>query len=226
MVMPCKCTVLLYLTVQWSISTFVLIMKSDTSQDTRTRILVTAFELFSRHGYSSTSVRDIGKTIGTSAGVLTYHFARKSDLYQAAIEAPYARFVEKLEACINLEGLTPAQRLRAVIDFIAAPDEETLKLLRLLLRQLLDGIEPLSPLLPTFKQGHLRVLMQAINDAACAGQLPEGVDVSVLPIILGGAIFPTLLNSSLADNPEAQMMAKVMTGRSKDILIRLLGINA
>ena len=52
----------------------------------REQILTTAFELFSRKGFSGTTTKDIAKAAGVSEAMVFKHFASKDELYDALLE--------------------------------------------------------------------------------------------------------------------------------------------
>ena len=54
--------------------------------DRREEILLTARDLFSRHGFAKVSLRDIAGELGISVGNLTYYFPRKADLVDAVLD--------------------------------------------------------------------------------------------------------------------------------------------
>ena len=53
----------------------------------REQILQTAFELFSRKGFSGTTTKDIAKAAGVSEAMVFKHFASKDELYGALLDA-------------------------------------------------------------------------------------------------------------------------------------------
>ena len=53
----------------------------------REQILQTAFDLFSRRGFSGTTTKDIAKAAGVSEAMVFKHFSSKDELYGALIEA-------------------------------------------------------------------------------------------------------------------------------------------
>ncbi len=57
----------------------------------------TASELFARHGYHGTSIRDIAKAVGVTAGAIYVHFPSKSHLLLAI----YRTGVERIGAAID-----------------------------------------------------------------------------------------------------------------------------
>jgi len=58
-------------------------------ETTKHRLLEIAIELFRRHGYNGTSVRDIASAVGISPPALYNHFPNKKALYQAAVAAAF-----------------------------------------------------------------------------------------------------------------------------------------
>lgn len=55
-------------------------------RDTRAQILAVATELFARHGYQRTSLRQIADRLGVTKAAVLYHFAAKPDILAALIE--------------------------------------------------------------------------------------------------------------------------------------------
>ena len=53
----------------------------------REQILQTAFDLFSRRGFSGTTTKDIAKAAGVSEAMVFKHFSSKDELYRALVEA-------------------------------------------------------------------------------------------------------------------------------------------
>ena len=55
--------------------------------DKRQRLVTAAIEQFHRHGYARTSLADVAKAAGLSAGNVFYYFKSKDDLARAVIDA-------------------------------------------------------------------------------------------------------------------------------------------
>ncbi|MEU9349311.1 TetR family transcriptional regulator [Streptomyces sp. NPDC048278] len=60
------------------------------SADTRDRILVTAREEFSEHGFEKTSVRAIAKAAGVDSALVHHYFGTKEQIFEAAIAVAFA----------------------------------------------------------------------------------------------------------------------------------------
>lgn len=57
-----------------------------TGDKRREQILQTAFDLFSRRGFSGTTTKDIARAAGVSEAMVFKHFSSKDELYSAIIE--------------------------------------------------------------------------------------------------------------------------------------------
>jgi AcrR family transcriptional regulator len=188
-------------------------------------ILERAFERFCAHGYAGTSVRQVAAAAKVSPGVVTYHYPKKDQLFRAAIELPYGRFVAELRARVEAPATSARDRLRHVIDLLGHPGDELRGLLRLLLRQVLDSVEPVAGLAPLFLQGHIALLGKVITDASEEGALPEGVGLGAMPIIFGGLILPHLLADSLRSVPAVQPFTTALIADSQRSMLRLLRLS-
>ncbi len=71
--------------------------------ETRKNILRTAAQLFSQHGYSGTSFRDITRASKIGLGSLVYHFGVKENLYAATVSHFYPSAEKLMEIVSPLE---------------------------------------------------------------------------------------------------------------------------
>ncbi|WP_372492796.1 DUF6758 family protein, partial [Micromonospora foliorum] len=79
-------------------------MTADPADDTRTRILRAALDLFAEHGYQRTSLRQIGERLRLSKTAILYHFPAKEHLLAALVEP----LVADLEALLDAAQTQPA----------------------------------------------------------------------------------------------------------------------
>jgi AcrR family transcriptional regulator len=83
--------------------------------ETRQRILAIAAGLFSRQGYTGTTIADIARELGTTTAALYYHFPSKAEILGGLLAQPltaYTRIIESLDS----EKPEPAELLGAFID--------------------------------------------------------------------------------------------------------------
>ncbi|MGC4846997.1 TetR family transcriptional regulator [Micromonospora sp. DT15] len=83
-------------------------MTADPADDTRTRILRAALDLFAEHGYQRTSLRQIGERLRLTKAAILYHFPAKENLLAALVEP----LVADLEALLDSAQHQPTELAR------------------------------------------------------------------------------------------------------------------
>ncbi|MEU8300096.1 TetR family transcriptional regulator [Micromonospora sp. NPDC048909] len=83
-------------------------MTGEPADDTRTRILRAALDLFAEHGYQRTSLRQIGERLRLTKAAVLYHFPAKEHLLSALVEPLLA----DLEALLDVAGEQPTEQAR------------------------------------------------------------------------------------------------------------------
>lgn len=76
-------------------------------------VMDAAAELFAKHGYHGTSMREVAKASGVTPGAIYAHFTAKHDLLVAIYQAGVRRIEESIEAA-SRKGGSPWQRLEAI----------------------------------------------------------------------------------------------------------------
>ena len=156
----------------------------ERSDERRHQILLAAAELFSQHGYSGTSIRDIAHLVGMLPGSVYHYFPAKEDLFAAVHQEGFRQLVQRTEA--TLAGETdPWRRLElACAEQIAT----------------ITGDNPIQLVTATglyaIHEQHLQRQMRAdrrhyekiIRQLIDALDLPRGVDRSLFRLLLLGAI--------------------------------------
>lgn len=87
-----------------------------TQDDTRSRILQAASEVFVEKGFRKTTVRDICAAADANVAAINYHFGDKKRLYGQVLEMWMHEFVEAGEPTRGITPeSTPKERLRAYV---------------------------------------------------------------------------------------------------------------
>jgi AcrR family transcriptional regulator len=71
---------------------------------------------FAAHGLAGTRVQDIADRTQTSKRMIFYYYTDKEGLYRAVLEDAYRR-VREGEAALDLDGLSPVEALRRLVEF-------------------------------------------------------------------------------------------------------------
>ena len=149
--------------------------------NTRADLLESAEALFADKGFYGVSISNIATTLEITKQALLHHFKSKENLYAAVLENCVAHLQLLLDG-LNRE-LTPLEQLFALIDAIADGDARTTRVIRLLVRELLDNPQRadsaqkwfLTPLLAEFEgivaQGQQRGEFREVNGLAFVYQI-------------------------------------------------------
>lgn len=92
-------------------------------QATRQRLLEEARKLFSKKGFTGTSIREVTGRAGANLGAVTYHFGSKQALYEAVIRAFITPMQARFDAAAGAPGPVLDQIEGAVRALAAAFDE-------------------------------------------------------------------------------------------------------
>ena len=107
---------------------------------TKEKLLITAQALFSKSGFYGTSINDVAAQVSVSKQGLLHHFPSKEKLY-AAVLAQAAHHLVELVQEIKAESDDAQVQLFALFSKMTCADEERLRVIILLMRELLDNRE-------------------------------------------------------------------------------------
>ena len=132
---------------------------------TKDKLLSTATILFSKNGFYGTSINDVAAEVSVSKQGLLHHFPSKEKLYAAVIAQAAHHLVDLVEE-IKTESDNAPNQLFALFKRMVCADEERLRVIILLMRELLDNRE-------RAEQAHkwfLRPFLDAVVAIVTSGQ--------------------------------------------------------
>lgn len=141
------------------------------TSERRRAILESAFEVFSRVGYRSGSMRDVAQRIGISHTTLLHHFSSKSDLLAGVLEL-------RDESTPPAPGQPGIGLLRQLVEVVRR-NQETPGLTELYCILSAEATDAEHPAHAYFRGRYVRILNQlreGLEDMAARGELREGVD--------------------------------------------------
>lgn len=106
--------------------------------ETRERILHAARDLFARHGFAATSIKDISTASGRNSALIHYYFDSKDSLYRAVLDDSLESGLARLGAAFR-PGNDPRANLRAFVQAQQQMLEHNPELLHLMVREMLDA---------------------------------------------------------------------------------------
>jgi AcrR family transcriptional regulator len=113
------------------------------SDETRTRILETALDLFRERGFEATTMRDIARESGVALGATYYHFESKEAIVLAFYELAKAELHDPLEEVVE-RATTLAEGFRALLEVKFAYYKPNKKFLGALFPHSADPHDPMS----------------------------------------------------------------------------------
>lgn len=190
------------------------------SDETRTRILETALDLFRERGFDATTMRDIARESGVALGATYYHFESKEAIVLAFYELAKEELQEPLQAAID-QATGLASGFCALLEAKFAYYTPNKKFLGALFPHSADPRDPLS----LFSE-HNRHIRQA--DAQFFSRLLEKSGTRVpsdlaayLPSLLW-VYQMALLLFWIYDDTEDHIRTRVVTERSLAVVTRAL----
>jgi len=149
----------------------------------RTAVLDAALELFAKHGFADTSLRDISGQSGVSHTLILHHFGSKEDLYSAVkrrvVEGYAQRFPTAVRAShrpINLRA-----EMKRILTYVG----ENELAMKLCARTRVDGDHQVWPGEPDL----LNLIRQRIEVAQRRKLIRADLDAQQLSVMILGIVF-------------------------------------
>jgi AcrR family transcriptional regulator len=89
--------------------------QSERVAETRARILAATTTYIDEHGFHQTSLQKVAQAAGVTVGAVQHHFASKSDLLAAVLEAGFENLSFDMEQAL-MEGAAMTERISAFVD--------------------------------------------------------------------------------------------------------------
>ena len=121
---------------------------SDKDAGTREALIRAGLDLFGRHGFEASSIREIAQAAGVNSAGIAYHFGGKDGLRQACAEAVVATMKRRVfgaaAAMPPLEGLAPEMAVELLLGIVgrvtafATQAQESETIARFVLREMME----------------------------------------------------------------------------------------
>ncbi len=153
----------------------------EEAQETRSRILDTAEEVFREHGVASTSLGDIADAAGVTRGAIYWHFRNKADLFTAMLDRVALPMEEMIREAADASTADPLSSLRACCLHVLRQTAEDLRCRRvfeILTRkcEYVDEMHSLSQRILQCRAEGLEMMERALRNAMRRGQLSRHVN--------------------------------------------------
>ena len=166
--------------------------KEDAEQ-TRLKVIAAALELFSRNGYSNTTLAMIGEAAGFSRGPIYWHFKNKDELFEAVL----AYSQEPLEQLVAECRTREAAPLAAIRHFVERWFGLLLENLwhRQSFEILLNKTELTARLAPTLtrERALTRSILDLLGELIAAAQAQQALPAAQPPVALAQLLYASLM---------------------------------
>ena len=186
------------------------------------RMIRAAIELIGEQGYSRTTLAEVGRRAGYSAGLVSHHFGSKEGLLLKLLDRVATRFHKDqvLPAVDSFEGLEALDRMIDVYLNELRVRPERMRALYVLMGEALGPLAGLRDAFAKLNEGHRTSIQKRIERGIEAGLLRRDVDprneAVVIVSMLRGAAYQWMIDPDCFDLDE-------VAGRIKATLHHTLG---
>ncbi|MBN3760380.1 TetR family transcriptional regulator [Burkholderia sp. Ac-20365] len=156
----------------------------EEAQETRTRILDAAEQVFSEKGVSRTSLAEIAQTAGVTRGAIYWHFANKGELFTEMFDRVLLPLDELKAASVDPNEADPLGRLVDICTVClrdTANDPHRRRVFDILFHKC-EFVEDMGPVMARYQntmRESLTNIQAAMRNAISKGQLPADMNVPV-----------------------------------------------
>ncbi|AUT58574.1 TetR family transcriptional regulator BpeR [Paraburkholderia terrae] len=156
----------------------------EEAQETRTRILDAAEQVFSEKGVSRTSLADIAQTAGVTRGAIYWHFANKGELFTEMFDRVLLPLDELKAASVDPNEADPLGRLVDICTVClrdTANDPHRRRVFDILFHKC-EFVEEMGPVMARYQntmRESLTSIQAGMRNAISKGQLPADMNVPV-----------------------------------------------
>ena len=161
---------------------------AEHDNQTRSRLLCAAVDVFDRKGYAAASVREIVELAGVAKPALYYHFGSKEALLTAVLEEAARAFARKMDAAMTRKG-TARERLSALCTDLHDLFQEHVPVARVAHSVFFGPLEGMPKFdFTVFDRQSERVVRQIVEDGQAAGEISATASPSDIALMMMGII--------------------------------------
>lgn len=205
-------------------------MVSEQKDSTEEKIRAVAKELFSKHGYNGTTVREVAEQAGVNIALLNYYFRSKDKLFLSIFTDSFTKFLNIGKAILLDESIDFLDRIPRFIDEVAALLQENPQLSIFVLSECNRNAE-IKDMLAEFKMKSKKNLLHKL-DKILQAEYEKGnirkISALHLDFLLGSQIvfpfltLPILKKVHHLEGKKLEDFLKEIKEISKDMIITYL----
>jgi AcrR family transcriptional regulator len=191
---------------------------------TRETILQAAIRQFADHGFTGTSLRDIGKVSGVNFQSIRYHYGSKEDLWEYVV-AHLTR--EALQAGIHHEqaiaSLPPAEQLKAQVRALVAHQVANPDLMRVMIREAMRNSDRYRKLYPVYIAPFYELAEKFLKRMQKEKVIDPNIPIKSLVMIFRGAMdFRMIVRAESELYTKKSMQTEAAINEHADAISQLL----
>lgn len=159
-------------------------MKTTAKKNTREKLLEHAQILFSQRGFYGTSINDVAKELSVSKQALLHHFSSKEKLYGEVLQLAADKLRESLQIA-KTHAEHPTEQLRYFLKGMSSANDESLRVIILLMRELLDNRDRAEKAHKWYLRPFLDELVTMVERAKAKGHFKEVHGLAFVYQLLG-----------------------------------------
>lgn len=191
-------------------------------EDTKEKILTTAYTLFSLKGFESCSMNDIAKEANVNKASIYYHFPSKEGVYEAVIKGILEGFYQRVFTAVTKEQ-TPQDKLYAFIYAFGENFKNNQHMAPLMLRELASNGENLSVDVKAILARNM-TLLQSILDLGKAQGIFKEHPLFVIYLMIVGTMNMYTSTSKLRKNMRAKSEISGLDLSAKEVANEILNL--
>lgn len=187
----------------------------EAAELTRQAILDAAREIFTKKGYSDTTIGDLAEKAEITKGAIYWHFESKADLYHKMLEQSFSGYVSMMEH-ILAEKTSPLAKIRKMLiqAIIASAEDEQFKVATTLILLRTEITEELKPVIDDIAEFNAQLrsnVASLIRQGIEQGDVDPGVDpdiaaLSLIGSLLGTRIITLVYNMDLSSREQVESL--------------------
>jgi len=191
-------------------------------EDTKEKILTTAYTLFSLKGFESCSMNDIAKEANVNKASIYYHFPSKEGVYEAVIKGILEGFYQRVFTAVEKEQ-TAQSKLYAFIYAFGENFKNNQHMAPLMLRELASNGENLSADVKAILARNM-TLLQSILDLGKEQGIFKEHPLFVIYLMIVGTMNMYTSTSKLRKNMRAKSEISGLDLSAKEVANEILNL--
>ncbi|PRX48485.1 TetR family transcriptional regulator [Prauserella shujinwangii] len=172
--------------------------REDYSESTRSALVDSAVKLFTKRGYTGTSLDEIARRARVTKGALYHHFSGKQALFEAAFDAVESQVHGKLDKILRGDEPPWERALRGLREFIASCLDPAYQRIAIHEAPVVMGWQRWREAEDRYSFGLIR---SSLEDLIAAGEI-DHVNVEITARLLFGALLSAATEIANSAEPE------------------------